>query len=495
MVLAQDVKQDTTNKESETSDIYHSNHFSAELNNGFNSAKYQLLSGTDKPLRRVSYIHNLKIEYVFNNQRHWGFGLGVGLGLFSLIEKIAPKGPYSNMDLNYFEEATYVVFGRLSTSLKYYQPLSKKYTLKSNIDLGALFFFEEGVGVGGGIGGGPTSMVQYEVQYEFTNPPKPYVGGYVGIDKTLKNKDLLGIKLGFEYQLKPVLQGTFEMYNATSKGIIVNRGSNLNIGVNYVLTGNHRRNYIKQRLEKDSISFTVAKQEYKKERRTISPRSVFIAASVGTFGPRTQAESRSGQYKSGSSLSGNVRFAVEKGLKKDFFAEIDLGYNDYMTSLYRKGDWIEYGSWVFDTYQISLGMGKRLISKKNKRNRLNLHAGLALDFLIYEDLGYSGASMSGKGQLYPSYRPSMNQPGFSFIAEDYILKKTIGSLYLGASKDFLITRRFYLFLSYRFNLGLWRVLETRIRYEEGNGNPKAETLYMNGTSHSFNFGIKYRLRL
>ncbi len=466
--------------------IYTKNSFKISLGNGFNRIKFTVLEGEDKPLAGVGLAPRLNFDYRFSLGDHFGVNIGAGLGAFPFRYKVdAKEGYYGTEGWGYFNLTEYQLHSGLNTSVDYNYWLNDKYNLKTTFGVGGIAM--------GGLYGQIISYSEYtqefEIQYNADFGLIPYLKLSTGVDRVLKNDNLLGLSLSYEYFLQPVFTGTYSMYSNESSGTLTSKGHNIGLTLGYTFTRAKKMKLAEDLvIHSEDISFKDAKKKFKKERRFIDPKSTFFDLSSGMLFARNQVGVGDHLLKSGSFASWIVSANIEKGIKNNFFWQAGLSVSETWSyiRINSPDTFWSFGGNEFVSAQASFGVGTRLISKKSNINFLNVSAGLSVGAHTSQKgpSGYSSGSGGQDGETLYQFRV------------DYTTKRNIyPTVYLNLSRDFQMTKSLYLSLDYRFNLGLMNVVQGDVEYSEQPdlSNVLNDQINIKGTSNAFQLGIKYKL--
>ncbi len=466
--------------------IYTKNSFKVSLGNGFNRTKFTVIDGVDKPRAGVGLAPRLNFDYRFSLGDHFGINIGAGLGAFPFRYKVdAKEGFYGTEGWNYFQITEYQLHSGLNIGLDYNYWLNDKYSLMSGVDVG-------GIAMGGlysQIGSYGETVQEYGLVLNAESGLIPYLRLSTGVNRVLKNDNLLGLSLSYEYFLQPVFTGNYTMYNNTSSGTITSKGHNIGLTLGYTFTRAKKMKRAEDlTIHSDDISFKDAKKKFKKDKRYIDPKSTFFDVSSGMLFARNQSGFGDHLLKSGSFASWIVSANVEKGIKNNFFWQAGLSISETWSyiRINRPDTFWSFGGNEFVSVQASFGVGTRLISKKSNINFLNVSAGLSVGAHASPQgpSGFSSGSGEQDGETQYQFRV------------DYTTKRNIyPTVYLNLSRDFQMTKSLYLSLDYRFNLGLTNIVEGDVEYSEQPdlSNVLYDQINIKGTSNAFQLGIKYKL--
>lgn len=463
------------------------NNYSFSLINGVSLTKGERMTGSEKLKTAASVFHGLNFEYTRNLTQDFSLSGIAGFGFLPLNYKVADKDSFSGTGfMGYFERLQYQTFANLALSAGYRKQISDKYALKVHAGLGMKYlptsYFE--------IGYYGTSGSDYYLKGQFMGQVNPYITAGAGIIRSLRNMDELSLRLSYEQCFKEVYKGNYYLQNGTSTGRFYNTGSNVNLALTYTFTGIAKKKKIETLKETEFQDRRSAKKQYRKEIRYIDPKSMFITATAGLGFGINRVKDPGNTLSNGAALSILPRVTFEKGIARNYFAEAGFNTLEYWSAEKVKS-FFSSASSAFTVYQLSVGGGKRLIAKNNY-NIITLHAGLSFGATnIIKGNNTSGSfaigTVDNSGQVV-NY--------FSAYSEEYGIHRFITSAYLGASKDFRLTRHFYLALSYRYQQGFYTVYEQKVKYTTSmmqDALVHAATIKIDGSSHVFEFGFKIKL--
>lgn len=305
------------------------------------------------------------------------------------------------------------------------------------------------------------------------------------ISHILPNNDLLSLNVGLDYYFSPLYKGSYEFNNRSSTGTFENGGANLIVGLGYAFTRGTRVQRVLKEAETGS-SEKESQRNFRKEKRFIDPKSTFAGISGGYYVNMNKLTSGGEGFISKYSRrqTGSVQLWLEQGLKKGWYAEAGYSGAIYKAGFNIDGVQVYFAHKTFGVSQLYAGMGKRLIGKNNYP-WLNISAGVGINAHTLSK-GISD-SIWGARYTYPN-----NDTSFYFESNHSVVRKVFPTLHLGVSKDFQITKTLYFSVAYRLQLGLATVSEQMISYREEDNVDKKAVVSLNGTSHSLQFGLKYR---
>ena len=466
------------------------NLYSFSLVNGLNQSHSEPIYGDIQMAKATSLTHGFNFHYT--RVLHPAFDLSAGLGFgmmpvrYKLPENYDPIGYGPLMD--YFGNLNYKGFWRVELLASYRKQLSDNHLLRAQLGGGFVHY--------GSYSYGSQSYISYDtiqpgeqifdLDILFNNRIKPFVSLGVELSKTLKNQDVLGLKLSYDHSFNTAFEGSYVMKNQTSAGSYINNGHFLNLHLTYTLTRAKHLQTIKELQLDPNMGRKGARKAARKQKRYIDPKSMFFNVSGGAgIGQTRVINDPNGifiNYGFGSFLP---RLAFEKGIKSQFYYE--FGFHSQLFWDVQKFSFDKYGasgSSAFYAYQFSGGGLYRWILPNNY-NVINVHAGMTVGFHFENGSGSGGGGFFGEINGVP-YE-------FNYTSTSEIQSNILSSLYLGLSKDFRIVNNLYLSLSYRQQFGLIKALQTTYAYSSLN-IPYTEGVQtkINGTSKDFQLGFKVK---
>lgn len=300
----------------------------------------------------------------------------------------------------------------------------------------------------------------------------------------LKNQDELIFSLKGIVGLKPIIHGNYALNSYSSEGEFSVKNVQFQVGVAYHFTGSAIANASKK-LNGSEILTPEGKKRARVEKRYYDPKSWFVELSGGYFWMLTQEEGNADVFENVYLNKGQWQLSAEKGIGKNIYLEGSIQHQSY--AVYARTNNSKFATFLTSTTSngISLGLGKRFISSSNF-NWLNIEAGISLN-----------VSTRNEGQISSSIGTMQNSPTgdtlWSYNTQSFVKHTFFSTIYLGANKEFQLTKRFYLTLAYQYNLGLSKFLYSDIQYTAQNQPVVNTQLQVKGTSHSLKIGVKFRI--
>lgn len=462
--------------------LFHKNHITFNLQHGFTRGQSAPESGPYSLDPRTGYVYHANLNYTAHISDKFGATAGAGVGAFPFIFELY------DLDLGrmpYFDDVSYNLFASLKGEINYRHKLSDKYILNGFAGASAVSLQEFQMSTG--LTSSSQTDYVYRVRINFEKGWKPLAHIGTGISRVLPNHDLLTLRLDYNHSFKDFYSGTYSILPKTpdaSKGKYFNSGNHLSFGLGYTFTrvekNNKTQQYVKDGGRKN------ADNDYKKEKRIIKDGSTMLAMYGGITFPLNSAADPNNIFQDATLVNLMPYFSLEHNLKKNYYAELGFGLQEYFSATKIKGDIGTSGGNAFMAYQTSLGGGKRLIGRTNNYNYLNIAGGVVLN-VIDRQVGLSGGSGGAKIN-------QNNDTVFSFSSDNYVRNRISPLLYIGVSKDFRISGGFYLSLLYRYHQGFYKLYEQQITYTSTEfTNPQNAIVSMNGSFHTAQLGVKFNL--
>jgi hypothetical protein len=229
-----------------------------------------------------------------------------------------------------------------------------------------------------------------------------------------------------------------------------------------------------------------------KQQLKANKNNLLIAVNTGFNMQGIKANDANFVYKNTTTLSAALNLDVAYLFSQTNFVEASIGRLAYYTgnknSSIEAFDCFICGSYsnAFEALQVKIGLGKRLINKK-QYSLINLHAGASLVYTT------AAIGLSGKG-YFTEY--SDTTIVFRETHNNYQLKKIFPLIYLGLSKDLKISPVLFIRLAYQAHIGFMPVFESKYTYwSQSIPENKFATYYFNGGFHTFQLGVVYKLEL
>ena len=434
--------------------LFDRNYFSIELGTGLNKSKMVPVVGLDHLTSKISTISQMKFKYQFNFQNKYGIILNAGFGKLNL-----KVGDNFKNDFDYFTgfgQRLNNPFAKFSWGFNYHKLMGDQFIFKTSVGSG-FSIFSSAISSGLYTFADPSILRVVTTYYSGNSSPKTFLFFDIGVDKILKNKDLIGLNLSYEHYFKSSLVGNYSIQkfpeNNMSNGNFSNSLNNLSLSVNYTFTQYKKDDLKVSMANEDGISKRKAQKVYKKNKRFVDPNSIFISAGYGLFLNKNSVSDAAGHlpstYGTGSSLG---YMMVEIGLTKNYFFEIGLESSDYFSSTKLFNNSI-FSTSAFTATKWNIGISKRLTNPISNRNYLNIHTGFSISVQPYtgdKDYGEIGGGYSQTSEYYKLEHASK--------FKSYVFP----TVYLAIEKDFQITKNVYTCLKYKYDQGFVSVLSTDI---------------------------------
>lgn len=471
------------------------NLYTFSLVNGITRSSSELVTGTQRPGNALAISHGFNFHYTRILHPSFDLSAGAGFGMFPIDFKPAENEEY-NIDESffggYFGRITYKGFTRVELIASYRKQLSDQFSLRLQAGGGIVHYGGFSLGASGYLGFDTTeNQVQiYDLDVNFNNQAKPFATVGFELSKTLKNKDLLGLRISYDHSFRDAFNGTYSLYNGSSTGNYFNKGHYLNIHLGYTMTKTKRLQAIQAAQQETGLDPKAAKKLARKNMRYIDPQSMFlnISGGIGIGGTRVIQDPNDVLQKYGYP-SFLPRISFEKGIGKQLYWE--AGVHSQLFWNVQRFSFAPYsssGSSAFYAFQFSGGGIYRWILANNY-NVINVHAGLTLGF--HTQRNYNGNYGTGGGSVIGVF--DNNSVNFNYTYTSKIHSNVLASVYLGLSKDFRVVNNFYFTINYRQQFGLIKAVESTYAYSGQNipSTTDARTK-INGASKDFQIGFKIK---
>lgn len=465
--------------------LYNQNSFSVQYTAGFNQSKVTPTYGDpNRFATSIGLVHQLNLGYTFDLNPNFGLTFGAGIGMMPFNYEFVQTGEFiGSTGFSKKYTRNYNPFSRLHFMIDYHQWISKSIAFKGGLGGGFYKFTPHQTTVGNGT----YSTQQYYLSFQYPGKFTPNLSAQAGLDFKLKNDDLLGISLSYDYLVGDIISGAYGIQNSDHRGFISNNGNQFNINLTYSFTQAKKMLEMEKAFYEENLSLDEGKLNFKKDKRFIDPKSCFIGVSSGLFYSRNTIENSFYPAEDGHETEWIVHANGELGIKNNFFVQVGISIAKYssLVVINRPDFSIYFGSAPLISPTLSTGIGYRLISKNNI-NFLNVSAGVGLlaNFNVKQNLPSMKSPMvNGNGDVQ------------FYTQHEYNTKNhLVPTLYLNLSRDFQLTQFLYLSFDYRLNLGIINSFTQTIKfYESPNFDlPLANVSSIKGTSNAFQFGLKYK---
>jgi uncharacterized protein YggU (UPF0235/DUF167 family) len=298
------------------------NYLTFSLVNGINKNSTEIVNGENRPVNAVSVVHGFNFHYTRILNPKFSLATGLGFGFLPINLKVKSFEDYEGTDVfqqGYYSRVNFKGFSRLELLASYHQKINDKYELKYSLGGGIIHYGGYGLSSSGGFqdSTGQDRNI-YDINIKFNNRFKPFVSFGFEASKKLKNRDLVSLKLSYDFSFSNAYTGTYSIYDGNSTGNYFNKGNYLNLSLGYTITGNKKSERLKELQLVNKVDSKTAKKLLKKENRFIDPQSSFIAISGGMGVGGTKIESDpSGYLKKYGYPSFLPRISFEKGIKSN----------------------------------------------------------------------------------------------------------------------------------------------------------------------------------
>lgn len=311
---------------------------------------------------------------------------------------------------------------------------------------------------------------------ETNNKLHPFLNVQSKYGWQFKNRNLLEIGIYYHHSFSDIYFGTYTSSNATTA--FSGTGSELGLSLGYVFTGYARR------MEKNKS--TESFKKYKKDRKHIDRNARLLEFSIDQFSMININKDPEGIIINSAMRTIGGRIEAEFGINENRFWETGLHLGPYWQGFTilnedKTAKWRSSHSGVDYTLALNFGYGYR-VTTKEKINIFTISAGLTINGNL------SGSSVGNSSVRWPD---GIYAYQLSYIGE--IKSVIFASLYFNINKDFQLTKNTYLSFNYRYNLGLNATLVRSYEAETYGSEVRNFEGKINGTSHSYNVGLKFNI--
>lgn len=468
--------------------LYNLHSFSVQYTAGFNNSKVSPTFGDpNRFVTSVGVVHQLNLGYTFNLTSKLGLTFGAGIGMFPFRYSLVPTGAFIGFsDYPQKYNQYFNPFSRLHLLVDYHLWISKKIAFKAGLG-GGFYKFTESFSHAGSSDYSPQ---QFLVTTHYPGKFTPNLTASLGLGYTLKNDNILGLSFSYDYLFGQVIIGNYELENSAQRGAISNNGNQFNINLSYTFTQAQKRLAVEKGYDSGEFTIDSGKLNFRKEKRYIDPKSILFNVSLGSFSARNIV-SKDFPYMKSTSLLGPIFSAnVEIGHKENRFFQIGSNWAQYYTAnrfyIYPESYYMgASGGTIYKALQVSAGYGIRLINKRNNINYLNVSAGASVNYYRPNiGTGMSNQTMlNGEGEVI-----------YSMDITEGSKRNIYPTLYLNLSRDFQLTKSFYLTADYRYNFGFITTYQEEVIIHKQPDLSESFIGYsrINGTSFSVQIGLKYK---
>jgi hypothetical protein len=293
----------------------------------------------------------------------------------------------------------------------------------------------------------------------------------------LKDYNVLEFGIHFRNSFSDIYNGFY--FNPEIEVPFSGSGTELGVNLGYTFSGYSMR-LVKRKSKKELLA-------YRKSRREIGAKAILIEISAELFSYLNSNNDPEGIILNNYSQKYAFRAELEFGLDERRFVESGLHFGSYCTGYLvlhedRKTKFRSKQSGPEYQTAISIGYGYRLQTKKNTRI-ITLSAGVALN----------GSQPSG-GRGSSSLR--IVESGYYIYKIEWLDEhKTIiyPTVYANVNRDFQMTKKMFLSLNFRYNLGLIDNFVRNYTAETYGSSVRSFQGKRNGTSFAVGVGLKYNL--
>jgi hypothetical protein len=470
--------------------VYLKNHFAIGYQSGFNRTQFTLIEGTEMPQSPLAWLQEFQFTYTFQLKHNFGLALRTGTGFYPMVYGYGDKGEVNTPNfLRYMDRISYNNYAFFSPILNYSQWLNKNWQFTSGIGAGIRFFASPSVSSSGQFGPNAWSVSAY-----YGDQLKTYAFGEFGVNRLLKNQDLIGLKLGYTIGLHEGFSGvyTLDLDGEYSGGLMYNTGSYLNASLTYTFTRARKWAYIEKNFQEEGDSFREAKKQYRLNRNSFTSGPSFIGISGGGSYLYSRA-SKNDYIRSSHHMSGRGEISAQIGINLKRFIELGVSITGYATGYNIRGNGyrVNSSSNFLEVYEARLGYGFHLNNRK-KFYLIDISTGMQLG--MHHRSNDDLFSWNQDNEM--TYQNGVNQtPNQTMTIEykDEIQHQVFPLFYLKANRFFLINRSLYFSASAQYNVGFYPITKRYLSYEITGSQPEIGEVIVNmkGTGLQFMFGLNY----
>lgn len=468
-------------------DIYSKNQFELNTFMGGSLVNFKQFGGNHRLENQVAPLYGLRFQYNRKINREFQINAALGFGAHAFTYAMPETPSYNHTEREHFFNS----FQEIYVGARYTKPLKNNFSFGLNLGGGVNYFIGDVVGISGeyqSYGNYPPEQA-VRIEYSLNSKMVPYAEVGSQISRTLKNKNELSLKLSYVQSFGDIYQGDYQLFGNTSYGTFHNAGNNFRLSLGYTFTGDRRAQKI-AKINEELSDYSASKIAYKKDKRFIHPQSLFVSVLGGIGFAKSFAEDNNViQDDLGEALSG--RIMVEKGFKNNFFFEAGYQFFEYNSSFSLSKHSFSFSINESFTHQFNLGAGYRVIGKQKNYHYLNLHAGLSIGFIPMRKGQTTWSTDENTGSIGNITNPYI----FTYSTEGEIMSSFIIAPYVGISKDFRITESMFITLLYRYQHGLNNISKREVTYQDNDEYtaPQTANTYMNGTEHTIQLGLKFKI--
>ncbi|MEX1190379.1 MAG: hypothetical protein WEA99_00305 [Brumimicrobium sp.] len=471
-------------------DVFALNQFELNAFFGGSQTNFKHYGGAYKIENQVSPLRGLRFQYNRRINRKFQLNAAIGLGAHAFTFALPQSPSNEHTEREHFFNS----FQELYIGARYTLPLKNNFSFGLNLGGGVINFMGDVVGISGNFGGNDNNSPQETMRIEYFLNPNLVPFAEIGpqISRTFKNKNELSLKLSYVQSFGYIYEGDYQLFDNTSYGTFRNAGSNLRLSLGYTFTGDRRAQKIAD-INEELSDYKAAKIQFKKDKRFIHPKSLFVSVQAGFGFVKSFAEDPNDLFQDEFGVAPSGRIMVEKGYKNNFFFETGYQLFEYNSSFsIDSPNNTSSTKNEYFTHQFNFGAGYRVIGKGKNYHYFNLHAGLSIGFI---PLRKGETTWSLYDQTPAAIGTISNSNNMTYTTETEILSSLLIAPYVGISKDFRITESMFITLLYRYQHGLNNISKRKITYQNDGeySNPQTANTFMDGTEHSIQLGLKYKI--
>lgn len=470
------------------SNAYSKNQFEFNIYSGGSIVEFEHLSGLSQMKNQITPLFGARLQYNRRLDRRLQINGALGLGAHGFTY-VLPET--SSFDVSSGRNSFFNSYQEVYLGAEYSFPLINNFQLGLSLGGGIVNFSVDGVGISEGytdLDNGE-SIELARIEYSTNSKTISFLELGTGISRTLKNQNQVSLKLSYIQIFRPIYEGFYQIYGNSSNGLLRNPGSNFRIALGYTFTGDMKAQKIAE-FDSELKNYKASKIEYKKKKRFIHPKSIFVALTTGISAVKSFGMHKDGYILNSYGQSIATRLMIEKGLKNNFFLEAGYQILEYNGSIKFKDLSFTTSGNDYFTHQFNIGAGYRVIGRKKNYHYFNIHSGISLGFIPDRS-----GSIASVGDGYISFGTINDYYQMSYSYETEIVSSVLIAPYVGLSKDFRLSHKLFITLMYKYQYGLNKISQRSITFQNNQQytTPQNTSNYMNGTEQMFQLGLKVKL--
>jgi hypothetical protein len=258
--------------------------------------------------------------------------------------------------------------------------------------------------------------------------------------------------------------------------------NNISLALNYTFTHYEKYRQNQFMIKTSFLTKKERKNVYKKKKRFVNPKSIFISCGSGLFFGRNIVKDLGNTLYSNAFESWSIFSNAEIGMKNQFYYSFGLEVSEYLSSIKYTPYSGSAGS-AFIATKLNFGLSKRFINPKTNRNYFNLHVGASLSI-----------QPNKKGLIsWSQIETTSTTDYFTYQKTTSITSHLFPTIYLSIEKDLHLTKSLYFSIKYKYDQGFISAAKSDINYQTGYNEMLTKAVSkINGTAHTFTLGFKYK---